>query len=340
MGVVTGLTKARILQIEEDSIVDAHLSGDNLILVNRGGEEFNVGSVRGPQGGFVSHTHDQSEINGLVSALAGKQPVGSYAAASHNHDDRYFTEGEVTTALAGKANVSHQHAFGDLILTELGNAVNLNSITVPGDYTQSSNAEAAAGSNYPCPFAGLLKHRNNPSASMIWQEYIPYALQDGIRYWRGWYNNSWSAWKEIRSSQASLALLPRALARITSAVNVFSGENPIVGWTEIYDTAPGGAFDPATGTYTIPSTGWYSYGMNVTMATANSRRFISARVNSVNRIRAEGPETNYAQLAFSSEDFFNAGDVITLRIYSASAITGGIEGTTSPSNFYIRRVSD
>lgn len=42
----------------------------------------------------ASHTHEISDINNLQTELDGKQPVGSYAAASHNHDDRYYTETE------------------------------------------------------------------------------------------------------------------------------------------------------------------------------------------------------------------------------------------------------
>ena len=53
-----------------------------------------------------SHTHDdryytESEMNTL---LAGKQASGSYAAATHTHDDRYYTESEVNSLLAAKQN--------------------------------------------------------------------------------------------------------------------------------------------------------------------------------------------------------------------------------------------
>lgn len=37
------------------------------------------------------------------------QPKGSYAASSHTHDDRYYTETEINTKLNGKANSSHTH---------------------------------------------------------------------------------------------------------------------------------------------------------------------------------------------------------------------------------------
>lgn len=86
--------------------------------------------------------------------------------------------------------------------TELGNAINLNSIIVPGIYTQSNSSEAAAGTNYPEAQAGLLEVRANAlsAPSMVWQRYTPYG-QYGNRYWvRSYYSlytgspPQWSAW--------------------------------------------------------------------------------------------------------------------------------------------------
>lgn len=54
---------------------------------------------------LASHTHDDRYFTEgeVTSALAGKSDT------SHTHDDRYFTEGEVTSALAGKAAAVHTH---------------------------------------------------------------------------------------------------------------------------------------------------------------------------------------------------------------------------------------
>lgn len=38
----------------------------------------------------------------------------AYAAISHTHDDRYYTESEVDSKLADKANATHTHAIGDV----------------------------------------------------------------------------------------------------------------------------------------------------------------------------------------------------------------------------------
>lgn len=80
--------------------------------------------------------------------------------------------------------------------TELGTGVNLNTITTPGVYYQSSNVEAAAGTNYPVPYAGLLEVFKVPNFAMgmCWQRYTLY-LDYGPQVWsRRYYDGQWSAW--------------------------------------------------------------------------------------------------------------------------------------------------
>lgn len=43
---------------------------------------------------------------GIYTALSGKQPAGSYAAASHTHDDRYYTESEVNSLVNSRVKVT------------------------------------------------------------------------------------------------------------------------------------------------------------------------------------------------------------------------------------------
>lgn len=44
----------------------------------------------------------------------GAQVAGSYASASHTHDDRYYTESEIDSKLSGKANSSHTHTIANI----------------------------------------------------------------------------------------------------------------------------------------------------------------------------------------------------------------------------------
>lgn len=58
----------------------------------------------------VSHTHDDRYFTEteVTTLLSGKSDTG------HIHDDRYYTEAEVTSFLSGKANTSHTHAASDI----------------------------------------------------------------------------------------------------------------------------------------------------------------------------------------------------------------------------------
>ena len=103
----------------------------------------------------ASHTHTIANVTGLQTALDGKQASGSYAPAtgiapsaitgtavittdsrlsdartpiSHTHDDRYYTETEMNTLLAGKqasgsyAASSHTHSAADITSGTLSNS--------------------------------------------------------------------------------------------------------------------------------------------------------------------------------------------------------------------------
>ena len=47
-----------------------------------------------------------AKISSMDTAIAGKQPAGSYAASSHTHDDRYYTESEVNSLVNGRVKVT------------------------------------------------------------------------------------------------------------------------------------------------------------------------------------------------------------------------------------------
>lgn len=50
MATVTGLTKDRMVEMENATVIDGDVIGDNLMLTTRGGTQINAGNVRGPQG--------------------------------------------------------------------------------------------------------------------------------------------------------------------------------------------------------------------------------------------------------------------------------------------------
>lgn len=70
MATVTGFTAARMLEIENTTIVDGNIVGDDLILEQRDGTDINAGNVRGPTG-----------LTGATGAQGPTGPTGATGPA-------------------------------------------------------------------------------------------------------------------------------------------------------------------------------------------------------------------------------------------------------------------
>lgn len=132
MAKVTGLTAARMLEIENASIVDARLNDYDLILTNHEGQDINVGNVRGPQGP-EGPIETPATIGAMINSAADKaSPVDAdrlplmdseagnvikkfswlsvknrlkeyfdtlYSLSTHTHDGRYYTKTQMDLEL-------------------------------------------------------------------------------------------------------------------------------------------------------------------------------------------------------------------------------------------------
>jgi hypothetical protein len=77
MATVTGFTAERMLEIENTTVVDGTVTGDNLILMTREGTPIDAGNVRGPQGiqgpvGPVESINDQAGATYAPRIFASK----------------------------------------------------------------------------------------------------------------------------------------------------------------------------------------------------------------------------------------------------------------------------
>ena len=79
---------------------------------NSGVRSVATGSANGTISVNTNGTAADVAVKGLGTAAYTASTA--YAAASHNHDDRYYTESEVDTKLSGKAASSHSHSADDI----------------------------------------------------------------------------------------------------------------------------------------------------------------------------------------------------------------------------------
>lgn len=86
MATVTGFTSARMLQIENTTVVDGDVVGDNLILKTRAGTTIDAGNVRGPKGdtgpaGPVNSVNDQTGAVRSPRIFANKAALDLWVTA-------------------------------------------------------------------------------------------------------------------------------------------------------------------------------------------------------------------------------------------------------------------
>lgn len=83
------------------------------------------------------------EVDGLISAITYSD-VGA-AAASHTHDDRYYTETETNSLLSGKSDTSHNHALSSLADVSAGGIASGDVLMWNGSAFEELSANVADG---------------------------------------------------------------------------------------------------------------------------------------------------------------------------------------------------
>lgn len=138
----------------------------------------------------------------------------AYAASNHTHDDRYYTESEINTKLAGKADSGHIHLQG----TESGK-VDWNTLKTFGVYKiQSCTMTAdyhAPVDEYAFGILQVLDSENGGSENRIIQIYWPHRTSQGAHLWYRMHNSSnmsdgWSNWTAITEKPATAGVADSA----------------------------------------------------------------------------------------------------------------------------------
>jgi len=137
-----------------------------------------------------------AKTTGLQTALDGK------AASVHNHDDLYYTESEITTLLAGKADLSSGVISNSQLPPRLRQVFSANVLTNlnEGVYTGWYFAESTASNSPMATYAYLNVY--NLDGGAILQEWT--AAFSTERYERRFTSGAWDAWVRTYSRPTEL----------------------------------------------------------------------------------------------------------------------------------------
>jgi len=79
---------------------------------------------------------------------------------------------------------------------DIPSGADLDNYIAPGTYAQKLNASAAAGTNYPVPYAGLLEVNTSSSSSFVYQRYTVYKTYQAV-WIRNLQAGGWGAWSRM-----------------------------------------------------------------------------------------------------------------------------------------------
>lgn len=188
------------------------------------------------------------------------QAKGSYAASSHTHDDRYYTETEINSKLSGKSDTSHTH-------TSLkSNTDNRSTNTTPNNYNGVFN------------IAGL---KTNSNIGLNASTYGDYSCVMGVRGWsdssgghaheialtgngylmhRSGATTSWNDWKRIAYTSDIPGIATKSAAGLMSPTDKTKLDGIATGATKVTtDTVSGWGYTKNTGTVTQVKVGTTAY---------------------------------------------------------------------------------
>lgn len=120
------------------------------------------------------------------------------------------------SAIGASIDLLEAYALAKPLIAVAG--TDLDTLTDSGWYYQNNNVRAAAGKNYPVPYAGLLLVWN--TADMRYQVYISYGAGTAVTsmfFWRNWYGNRWTDWSRAVSDTELKQVRALAEAAIPAA---------------------------------------------------------------------------------------------------------------------------
>lgn len=200
----------------------------------QGGASVTSGVCQVYYAGNGNKVYNRSLITGTWSPWVASVDSGQLAAPG----------GIATLDAAGKVP---QAQIPGVNARPLGAADDLDTYATPGDYSQNTNAAAAAGANYPAPLAGLLSVKfGTGSNNAVYQEYTTYTLANPRKFIRNRFQSAgvatWGPWFE--QARADQAMTHVYLTAATDA-NTLVSDNTFYTWGAATPMSAGSNWPPS-----------------------------------------------------------------------------------------------
>lgn len=199
-------------------------------------------------------------VNTKFSKVGHKHTKAEITDFAHTHDDRYYTETEMDTKLAGKSNTTHSHATH--LTTNIAASTDLNTITTPGWYKCSTTSTVATLTNSPTEIAFAMEVLLNAGTTQKVYEY-PSGYQK--IYTRNFYNGTWGAWERVYTT-ANKPTLGELGAAASSHTHSYAGSSSAGGSANSavkLDSSAGSATQPVYFSGGKPVATTYTLGKSV-----------------------------------------------------------------------------
>ena len=217
------------------------------------GQTVNLQNWKNSAGTVVASVNNAGVISADTLNLVNDLTVTNGGTGAGTFTTGAYLKGNGTSAIQAQTGIP----FSDVTVQTIGAAADLNTYVTQGIYHQGANVNAAGGTNYPVPYAGLLEvfQIGTDGSGFTYQRYTVYQSQFAI-YARSKYTTTWTTWQQIpvgtvtvaeggtgattaSSALTNLGAAPLAGAAFTGAISgtsaSFSGS---VSGTQVVGTTP------------------------------------------------------------------------------------------------------
>lgn len=159
-------------------------------------------TVKSSTGTTVTSIDNSGVISANSISLVNDLTVANGGTGAGTFTTGSYLKGNGTSAIQAQTGIP----FADVTMQSIGAAADLNTYVTQGLYHQSSNVNAAGGTNYPAAYAGLLEvfQSGVDGSGFTYQRYTTYQSQFAV-YTRSKYTTTWTAWQQIPIGTVTVA---------------------------------------------------------------------------------------------------------------------------------------